>query len=136
MGLVGQRIVAAAQDQLRAQVQPVGQIEVEPRLDAHRLGRRRCQDRYWLGADLVVEVVSPDRPERDLVDKRTDYAEAGIPEYWVVDPRDQTITVFELCTDSYAEHGMYVRGGEAESPLLPGFAAAVAEVFDAPETGA
>ncbi len=48
----------------------------------------RCQDRYWLGADLVVEVVSPDRPERDLVDKRIDYAEAGIPEYWVVDPRD------------------------------------------------
>ena len=50
----------------------------------------RCQDRYWLGADLVVEVVSPDRPERDLVDKRIDYAvrQAGIPEYWVVDPRD------------------------------------------------
>ena len=96
----------------------------------------RCQDRYWLGADLVVEVVSPDRPERDLVDKRIDYAEAGIPEYWVVDPRDQTITVFELRTDGHAEHGMYVRGGEAESPLLPGFAASVAEVFDAPETGA
>ena len=29
----------------------------------------RCQDRYWLGADLVVEVVSPDRPERDLLAK-------------------------------------------------------------------
>ena len=96
----------------------------------------RCQDRYWLGADLVVEVVSPDRPERDLVDKRIDYAEAGIPEYWVVDPRDQTITVFELRAEGYAEHGVYARGGEAASPLLPGFAAAVAEVFDAPETGA
>ena len=31
---------------------------------------------------------------------------------------------------------VYARGGEAASPLLPGFAAAVAEVFDAPETGA
>ena len=39
----------------------------------------RCQDRYWLGADLVVEVVSPDDPDRDLVEKRADYAEAGIP---------------------------------------------------------
>ena len=96
----------------------------------------RCQDRYWMGADLVVEVVSPDRPERDLVDKRIDYAEAGIPEYWVVDPRDQTITVFELRAEGYAEHGVYARGGQAASPLLPGFAAAVAEVFDAPETGA
>ena len=26
----------------------------------------RYQDRYWLGADLMVEVVSPDDPERDL----------------------------------------------------------------------
>ena len=96
----------------------------------------RCQDRYWLGADLVVEVVSPDRPERDVVDKRADYAEAGIPEYWVVDPRDETITVLELRADGYVEHGVYGLGGEADSPLLPGFSAVVADVFDAPETGA
>ena len=96
----------------------------------------RFQDRYWLGADLVVEVVSPDRPERDLVDKRIDYAEAGIPEYWVVDPRDQTITVLELRADGYVEHGVHARGAEAASRLLAGFGVNVAEVFDAPETGA
>ena len=38
----------------------------------------RNQDRFWLGADLVAEVVSPDDPSRDLVIKRADYAEAGI----------------------------------------------------------
>ena len=52
----------------------------------------RYQDRFWLGADLVVEVVSADCPQRDLVAKRIDYAEAGIPEYWIADPRDATIT--------------------------------------------
>ena len=56
----------------------------------------RNQDRYWLGADLVAEVVSPDDPDRDLVEKRADYAEAGIPEYWIADPRDETITVLTL----------------------------------------
>ena len=56
----------------------------------------RCQDRYWLGADVVVEVVSPDDPDRDVVEKRADYAEARIPEYWIVDPRDKTITVLVL----------------------------------------
>lgn len=30
---------------------------------------RRYQDRYWLGADLVAEVVSPDNPDRDLVER-------------------------------------------------------------------
>ncbi|MDQ5854123.1 MAG: Uma2 family endonuclease, partial [Chloroflexota bacterium] len=33
----------------------------------------RRQNRYWLGADLVVEIVSPDDPDRDTVTKRADY---------------------------------------------------------------
>jgi Uma2 family endonuclease len=41
----------------------------------------RNQNAFWLGADLVVEIVSPDDVERDTVIKRADYAEAGIPEY-------------------------------------------------------
>jgi len=32
----------------------------------------------------------------DLVQKRHDYAAAGIPRYWIVDPRDETITVLSL----------------------------------------
>src|SRR5438552_2883596 len=35
----------------------------------------RRQNAYWLGADLVVEIVSPDDPERDIKVKRADYAE-------------------------------------------------------------
>ena len=42
---------------------------------------QRRQDRFWLGADLVVEVVGPDDPDRDLVEKRADYAAAGITVY-------------------------------------------------------
>jgi len=34
-----------------------------------------------------VEVVSKDKPERDLIDKRGDYAEARVPEYWIVNPK-------------------------------------------------
>ena len=94
----------------------------------------RYQDRFWLGADLVAEVVSPDRPERDLVDKRADYAEAGIPEYWIVDPRHDTITVLTLAADGYVEHGVYARGDAARSPLLAGLAIDVASTFDAPES--
>ena len=99
-------------------------------------GDPRCQDRYWLGADLVIEVISPEDPGRDLVEKRADYAEAGTPEYWIADPRDETIRVLTLRDGAYAEHGVYARGDSAPSPLLPGFAAAVSSVFDAPATGA
>ena len=96
----------------------------------------RCQDRYWLGADLVAEVVSPDDPDRDLIEKRADYAEARIPEYWIVDPRNETITVLELDGDAYVEQGAYSAGQSARSSSLDGFAADVAAVFDAPSAGA
>ncbi len=96
----------------------------------------RYQDRYWLGADLVVEVVSPDDPDRDLVQKRADYAEGGIPEYWIVDPRNETIIVLTLKDGAYIEHGVLGRGGTATSLLLEGFTAGVSAVFDAPKSGA
>ena len=91
----------------------------------------RRRSRFWLGADVVVEVVSPDQPERDLVEKRADYAEAGIPEYWIVDPRVDAITVFELEGGVYVEHGVFFLGMQAESALLEGFSVDVGTVFDA-----
>lgn len=91
---------------------------------------RRRND-YWRGADWVAEVVSPDRPARDTVTKRRDYAEARIPEYWIVNPVDETVTVLVLDGDAYAEHGVFRRGERASSVCLEGFSVSVAEVFDA-----
>src|SRR2546429_9722407 len=45
---------------------------------------------------LVVEVLSPSNSGRDLVTKRHDYAMAGIPQYWIVDQEEQTMTVLTL----------------------------------------
>ena len=89
----------------------------------------RCQDRYWTGADLVVEVVSPDDPDRDYITKRADYAEAGIPEYWIVDPQQSLITVLTLAGETYTEHGEFHPGDTATSALLPNFTADVTKVL-------
>jgi len=94
-------------------------------------GDPRYQDAFWLGADLVIEVVSPDRPERDTEEKVRDYAEAGIPEYWIVNPLDETVTVLTLEEQAYALHGIFHRGQRAISKLLDGFGIEVDEIFDA-----
>jgi len=91
----------------------------------------RRHNEYWEGADLVVEVVSPDDPRRDLVQKRREYAEAGIPEYWIVNPQTETISVLRLEGTKYAEHGVFQRGDQATSALLAGFQVSVDAVFDA-----
>lgn len=89
----------------------------------------RAQDEFWLGADLVVEIVSPDKPKRDLEEKPLDYAEAGIPEYWIVNPLDTTITVLTLQGTAYTVAGVFQRGERAVSTLLAGFSVSVDEVF-------
>lgn len=91
----------------------------------------RAQNAYWLGADLVMEIVSPDNPGRDIRVKRVDYAEAGIPEYWIVNPLNETITVLALDGARYEERGVFARGDEARSATLEGFGVDVSEVFDA-----
>lgn len=92
---------------------------------AHRIG-----EQFWEGADLVMEVVSEDR-RHDLEIKRLEYARAGIPEYWMVDPKLGRITVLVLAGDSHAVHGEFARGDRATSVLLEGFGVDVATVFAA-----
>jgi Uma2 family endonuclease len=82
----------------------------------------RMGENCWDGADLVMEILSPSNRSHDLVTKRADYARGGIPEYWIIDPKDETITVLTLAGDAYATHGTFRAGERATSVLLPGFA--------------
>ncbi len=101
-------------------------------LTEHRAQRT---EKYWIGADLVMEVVSEDDPQRDLVTKREEYARAGISEYWIIDPRDRSITALQLIAahSAYSEIGRFTDGQAAHSVLLDGFHVDVRDVFDRPE---
>ena len=91
----------------------------------------RRGNQFWTGADLVLEVVSPDDPQRDLVRKRQEYAQAKIPEYWIINPATEQIIVLRLAEDGYVEHGIFSRGMEASSVVLRGFRVTVDAVLDA-----
>jgi Uma2 family endonuclease len=84
------------------------------------------------GADLVMEVVSgePEDRKRDLETKRQEYSQAGIAEYWIVDPQERRITVLTLDGQTYRVHGEFGPGTQASSLLLPGFSVSVEAVFE------
>ena len=88
---------------------------------------------YWQAADLVVEVVSADDAsrQRDWSDKKSEYAEAGIDEYWIVDPQQQRIVVHFREATKYVELGSYRPGQRAQSKLLPGFSVDVTKTLNA-----
>jgi Uma2 family endonuclease len=93
----------------------------------------RAGEEYWEAADLVVEVVSKDHKSRrrDLKEKREDYAKAGIREYWIINPQEETITVLKLNRGSYAIHGEWTADESASSALLKGFEVRVDKMFEA-----
>jgi Uma2 family endonuclease len=91
----------------------------------------RMGEQFSVGADLVMEVVSDEGRGRDLEIKRDEYARAGIPEYWIVDPQLERITVLWLEGTTYSVHGEFPKGTQATSRLLPGFAVDVTAALTA-----
>jgi Uma2 family endonuclease len=91
---------------------------------------RRRGKSYWDGADFVAEVVSPKGEQRDYLEKREEYAAAGIPEYWVIDPRSRQVLILRLDGDRYTEYGPFGPGDVADCSVLPGFRIDLRECFE------
>lgn len=72
--------------------------------------------------DLIVEVLSPSHPRLDTTIKRTAYARAGVPEYWIVRPATRDIMVYwqpEPDFGDFAQSRLVPADGLLESPTLP-----------------
>ena len=79
--------------------------------------------------DLVAEVLSPGTHNRDRTVKLKAYQDAGVPEYWLLDPAARTVIVNVLEKGKYVE---LVRGGAGDtvwSSVLPGFRVNVTDLF-------
>ncbi|MCC7450281.1 MAG: Uma2 family endonuclease [Anaerolineae bacterium] len=86
--------------------------------------------------DLIIEVLSPDNTAYDEDVKLTAYAEAGVPEYGIIDPRARTLRVYPLAVPGrYAEPRVYTEGDSATFTCLPTIPVPVRELFaGAPDT--
>jgi len=108
-----------------------------------RTSRRLADRLIWTGLgrlpnrrrdlpSVAVEFVSAGRRnrQRDYVDKRQEYMEVGIAEYWIIDRFRRTMTVIQNKATGpeervIAEHETY------QSPLLPGFEVPLARLLEA-----
>ena len=78
--------------------------------------------------DIVIEILSTDR-NHDLVFKRRIYAEAGVREYWIFDPRNDTVLPLELRDGDYVERPILTAADTLSTPLLPGLSIPLADIF-------
>lgn len=68
--------------------------------------------------DLAVEVISPSSIEIDREDKFTQYADAGVLNYWIVDPIQKTVDAYHLINGKYKPAG---NARETDIVKLPPF---------------
>ena len=79
--------------------------------------------------DVVIEVVSPDRPERDRSLKRRLYAQNRVPEYWIVDPQERSVEKLHHEADVFRPAGYLLGDAVLESRALPGLALRLSDVW-------
>lgn len=102
---------------------------VEPDLvvicDRSKLDNHGCKG----APDLVVEILSPSTQRHDRLVKLGLYQRAGVREYWIVSPDDQTVQVFTLTDGLLLPHEVYDRQGVAKVNVLDGCFIELEKVF-------
>jgi len=79
---------------------------------------------------LVVEVVSESTICTDYRAKHSEYSVLEIPEYWIVDPLKQQVTVCQLQADRYNE-ATFTQGTSVRSALFPAITLTVNAILTA-----
>lgn len=94
--------------------------------DESKLDKRGC-----IGApDIVVEILSPGNNAKELKNKYEVYEEAGVKEYWIVSPQDETFLVYTLSDGKYLSSRARTTGDIITSTVLPGFSLDLTELFN------
>jgi Uma2 family endonuclease len=60
--------------------------------------------------DWIAEIISPSNAGNDLVKKKRIYYQHHVPHYWIIDPRDESLTVLRWTPDGYTEVLVAQRG--------------------------
>jgi Uma2 family endonuclease len=91
----------------------------------------KVDDKGCIGApDIVVEILSPSNNKKELKYKFDVYQEAGVSEYWVVDPREKSVQIFVHSGAGLSSSGFLFSEDQIVSSLLPGFSLPVEKLFE------
>jgi Uma2 family endonuclease len=83
---------------------------------------KKIDDKGCLGApDLIVEILSPGNNRMELKNKYEVYEEAGVLEYWVIQPTEKTFSRYILKNGRFESSRMLIPGDEVTTSILPGF---------------
>ena len=87
------------------------------------------KDRYQGTPTLAVEILSPSTRSKDRVKKLDLYMESGIEEFWIVDPKTESVMVYSFNEGELDRDAFYTSGQTAESIRFPGLSVLLDKLF-------
>lgn len=143
--LTHQRIVLAVAEQIRRFVKEnnYGEVFIAPLPVRLWPGKIREPDIFFIAKehfdrldeqfcgipDLVVEVLSLGTAQVDRSEKFLEYAQAGVEEYWLIDPDEKSMEVYVLKKGAYLLLGKYGPGTKIDSKVLKGLQLEVNQIL-------
>ena len=79
--------------------------------------------------DMIVEVLSPSSVKLDRWQKYQLYEKAGVKEYWLVDPVNESVEVHLLCEGHYTFQGVFTKEDTIFVQVLTGMELSLQQVF-------
>lgn len=79
--------------------------------------------------DLVIEILSPGNSKKELKYKYDLYEEAGVLEYWIVNPEDKTFLIYVLRDNQFIGLHPLIEEDQIKSPLFPQLDFILEEIF-------
>ena len=94
--------------------------------DEKKLDKKGC-----IGApDLIIEILSPGNSKKEMKEKFEVYEEAGVREYWLVNPLDKNVIIYTLNeTGKYIGQRPYVEDEIMNSYIFPELSIDLNQVF-------
>jgi Uma2 family endonuclease len=79
--------------------------------------------------DLIVEILSPNNSKHDIHTKFNLYLEAGVLEYWIVNPSERMVLIYALKNGEFIGSKPFVEGEILKSSLFPDLKIDVIDIF-------
>lgn len=92
--------------------------------------QNKIEEKRIIGApDLIIEILSPSTARNDRLIKYNKYEEAGVKEYWIVDPHHETVEVFLLKDHTFHRAGVFTKNDVAPVSIFDNFEVKLCNVF-------
>ena len=92
-------------------------------------GNVNAKGKYMGTPTLVVEILSDSTRSKDMIDKLNTYRLSGVKEYWIIDPKQEQVMIYEFDNCEIDRFQVYAKEDAVQSIVFAGLSADAKELF-------